>query len=73
MYEILTRLLSIPNYKVVGIEMTDDTITLDIESTLDGAKCLRWGSRTVAAITCNNDVFDHINCRFWILHWHFLL
>ncbi len=33
MYEILTQLLSIPNYKVVGVEMADDTITLDIEST----------------------------------------
>jgi transposase len=41
MYEILTQLLSIPNYKVVGVEMADDTITLDIESTLDGAKCPR--------------------------------
>lgn len=44
MYEILTQLLSIPNYKVVGVEMTDDTITLDIESTLDGAKCHRCGT-----------------------------
>ncbi len=39
MHEILTQLLSIPNYEVVGIEMTEDTITLDIESTLKGAKC----------------------------------
>jgi len=41
MYEILTQLLSIPNYKVVGVEMADDIITLDIESTLDGAECPR--------------------------------
>lgn len=44
MYEILTQLLSIPNYKVVGVEMADDTITLDIESTLDGAECPRCGT-----------------------------
>jgi transposase len=44
MHEILTQLLSIPNYKVVGIEMTEDTITLDIESTLKGAKCPRCGA-----------------------------
>jgi transposase len=43
-YEILTQLLSIPNYKIVGVEMADDTITLDIESTLDGAKCPRCGA-----------------------------
>ena len=35
MYEILTQLLSIPNYKVVDVEMADDSITLDIESTLE--------------------------------------
>ena len=44
MHEILTQLLSIPNYKVVSIEMTEDTITLDIESTLKGAKCPRCGA-----------------------------
>ena len=44
MYEILTQLLSIPNYKVVDVEMADDTITLDIESTLDGAECPRCGT-----------------------------
>ena len=44
MYEILTQLLSIHNYKVIGVEMADDTITLDIESTLDGAKCPRCGT-----------------------------
>lgn len=44
MYEILTQLLSIPNYKVVGVEMADDTIALDIESILDGAKCPRCGT-----------------------------
>jgi transposase len=43
MYEILTQLLSIPNYKVVGVEMTGDTIILDIESTLKGANCPRCG------------------------------
>lgn len=44
MYEVITQLLSIPNYKVVGVEMTDDTITLDIKSTSDGAKCPRCGA-----------------------------
>ena len=44
MYKILTQLLSLANYKVVGVEMTDNTITLDIESTLDGAKCHRCGA-----------------------------
>ncbi len=44
MYEILTQLLSIPNYKVVGVEMTEDIITLDIDSTLNGAKCPRCGT-----------------------------
>ncbi len=33
MYDVLAQLLSIHNYKVVGVEITDDTITLDIEST----------------------------------------
>jgi transposase len=44
MHEILTQLLAIPNYEVVGIEMTEDTITLDIESILKGAKCPRCGA-----------------------------
>jgi transposase len=44
MYEIPTQLLSIPNYKVVDVEIADDTITLDIESTLDGAECPRCGT-----------------------------
>jgi len=39
MYEILTQLLSLPNYKVVGVEMTEDSIILDIESTKNGANC----------------------------------
>lgn len=43
MYEILTQLLSIPNYKVVGVEITEDTIILDIESTKKGANCPRCG------------------------------
>jgi len=44
MYEVLTQLLAIPNYKVVGVEMTEDTITLDIQSTLKGVECLRCGA-----------------------------
>jgi transposase len=44
MYETLTQLLAIPNYKVVGVEMTEDTITLDIQSSLKGAKCPRCGA-----------------------------
>ena len=44
MHEILTQLLAIPNYKVVGVEMVNDTITLNIESTLKGAKCPRCGA-----------------------------
>ncbi len=43
MHEILTQLLAIPNYTVVGVEMTEDTITLSIESTLEGGKCPRCG------------------------------
>lgn len=43
MYEVLTQLLAIPNYRVVGVEMTQDTITLDIQSTLKGAECPRCG------------------------------
>jgi transposase len=42
MYEILTQLLSIPNYIVVGVEIsndTNDTITLDIQSTMNGVNC----------------------------------
>ena len=39
MNEILTQLLAIPNYRVVGVEMTEDTITLSIESVLEGSKC----------------------------------
>ncbi len=44
MHEILTQLLAVPNYKVVGVEMTEDIITLDLESTLNGAKCPRCGT-----------------------------
>ena len=44
MHEILTQLLAIPNYKVVDVEMANDTITLNIESTLKGAKCPRCGA-----------------------------
>jgi transposase len=44
MHEVLTQLLAIPKYEVVGTEMTEDTITLDIESTLEGAKCPRCGA-----------------------------
>ena len=36
MHEILTQILAIPNYKVVGVEMTEDAITINIESTLGG-------------------------------------
>ena len=43
MHEILTQLLAIPNYRVVEVEMTEDTITLSIESTLEGKKCPRCG------------------------------
>ena len=43
MHEILTQLLAIPNYTVVGVEMTQDKITLSIESTLEGRKCPRCG------------------------------
>ena len=35
MHEVLTQLLAIPNYKVAGIEITNNIITLDIESTLN--------------------------------------
>ena len=39
MYEILTELLAIPNYKVVGSEISEDRVTLDINSTLDAVAC----------------------------------
>jgi len=41
MYEILTKILNIPNYEVVGVENSDEQITLDIQSTMKGAKCPR--------------------------------
>ena len=44
MYDVLTQLLAIPNYEVVGVEMTEDTITLDIQSTLRGVECPRCGA-----------------------------
>jgi len=44
MYEILTQILNIPNYKVIGIETDDEQITLDIQSTMEGAKCPRCGT-----------------------------
>ena len=43
MYEVLTQLLAIENYHVVGLELTDDSITLDIESTLEDVNCPRCG------------------------------
>jgi len=43
MYDILTQILSIPNYKVIGVEMIEDSITLDIQSTLNGANCPHCG------------------------------
>lgn len=44
MHEVLTQLLAVPNYQVKGIEIIDNIITLDTESTLKGAKCLRCGA-----------------------------
>jgi transposase len=44
MYKVLTELLAIPNYQVVGLEMTQETIILDIKPTLKGAKCPRCGT-----------------------------
>lgn len=41
MYEILTQILNIPNYEVVGFETNDEQIILDIQSTMKGAKCPR--------------------------------
>ncbi|MDQ1316851.1 MAG: hypothetical protein QG588_500, partial [Candidatus Poribacteria bacterium] len=39
MYEILTQILNIPNYEVTGVETNDEQIILDIQSTMEGAKC----------------------------------
>lgn len=39
MYKVLTQLLDIPNYIVVGVEISNDIITLDIQSILDSADC----------------------------------
>lgn len=44
MYEILTQILNIPNYEVVGVETNDEQITLDIQSTMKGTKCPRCGT-----------------------------
>ena len=44
MYEILTQILNIPNYEVVGVETSDEQIILDIQSTIKGAKCPRCGT-----------------------------
>lgn len=43
MYEILTQILDIPNYEVTNVEANDQKITLDIQSTMNGAKCPRCG------------------------------
>lgn len=43
MYKILTQILNIPNYEVVGVETNDEQITLDIQSTMKDAKCPRCG------------------------------
>ena len=48
MYKILTQILNIPNYEVVSIETNietnDEQITLDIQSTMKGAKCPKCGT-----------------------------
>jgi transposase len=44
MYKVLTQLLSLPNYEVVGAEIAEETITLEIQSTLKGGKCPRCGA-----------------------------
>lgn len=44
MYELLTQILNIPNYKVVNTEISDVRIMLDIESTLNGATCPKCNS-----------------------------
>jgi transposase len=41
MYEILTQILNIPNYEVVGFETKDEQIIFDIQSIMEGAKCPR--------------------------------
>jgi transposase len=52
MYEILTQILNIPNYEVVGVETNDEQITLDIQSTIKGAKCPRCG-------TCSSELHEN--------------
>ncbi len=46
MYELLTQLLSIPNYRVVGAEIGEDRITLEIQSTRDTVACPGCGQST---------------------------
>jgi transposase len=41
MYEILTQLLDLPPYQVVGVEMHGDRLILDLESPPGGAVCPR--------------------------------
>ena len=43
MYSVLTELLAIANYQVVGSEISDDRITLDINSTLEAVVCPHCG------------------------------
>jgi len=42
-YEVLTHLLAIPHYKVIGVTFGKDCLTLDIQSTVEGAICPRCG------------------------------
>src|SRR5512136_1503854 len=39
MYDVLTQLLNLPPYQVVGVELRDDRLILDLESTQAGATC----------------------------------
>ena len=47
MYEILTQLLDLAPYQVVGVEMQEDRLILDIASSQGDAVCPRCGQRCI--------------------------
>ena len=46
MYDVLTQLLAIPNYKVIATDIGEDTITLEIQSTCQSVACPFCGQQT---------------------------
>ena len=42
-YEVLTQLLAIPHYEVIGVTFDKESLTVDLHSTVEGAICPRCG------------------------------